>query len=576
MEERTEIAAGPDGGGGTDADGHDGGSGTPAEAGGTGNPETDAAPGGPEGPEGTEAPEGTCPPDGREPLGGDGGGSGRAAGRIKIAALAAAAVLIVFLAAVPTALLRTALNRDFEPGSGWGRMSASKARVSLFLTGFRVEGLSLWEEGADAPALTVESVSGSGLRPLSVLAAVLGRGDPSAIVSGRGQLTARGAVFDGEASGGYFTSAKLDTLALSGLDWDAGGGGQAENVRLRSLRIGGLEATNAFGETARLDSFSLAGLADGVAGRITAGGLFYGGGEGGALSVEGFSAGGLDLKIASAPRGNAAGFALSLFEALDSLDLDHFSWQTEGTEKAYLRSARLDVRADGEGRPLKTLELDGVKLSLNRFLAPGEDDFAAFAAAFGETPEAKLVFSAAGAPGGGPRKYDLGISVADSMDLGFTQNVNRLQSPVAALADFPEGALALLGSQLGEGGIWFADRGAMARLYPVLSERQLDGGDTAGALKEQVLPVIRGLDPEKILNLVPLEGEAALFLDDPRSLGISWRPTPGFPGSAAARAGLLGGPKTGRPEAPEYAVLQEMNVTLSVNGRAPMGVVTAE
>ncbi|MDR1036834.1 MAG: hypothetical protein LBT40_09730 [Deltaproteobacteria bacterium] len=559
-----------------------------------------AAAGSPDGTDGTDETNGTdgTPGDGQRPAGegagdvdNDGDGDGARGGtdgevptsghgKLKIALLAAVAVFLIFLAAAPTILLRLALNRDLEPGSGWSRMSASKTRVSPLLTGFRVEGLNFFAEGSETPAFSVESVTGSGLSPLSVLTAVFGRGELLTLISGDGQVTARGASFEGTGAGSSMKG-RLDTLYASGLDFGTSGEGAIESTDLKSLRIGGLQISDSYGERARLDSFSLAGLSHGVAGRITAGGIAYADGSGTAMSVEGLSAGGLDMRLASAPGGHPLGFALSLFEALDSLDLDHFSWQAGSQERAYLRSARLDSRVDEAGKPLKKLEMAGVKLGLRALVNTDADpDAAALVAAFGDSPEVELEFSASGAPGGGPRKYELKISIDGSMELGLTQNVARLPSLAAAVSDFPGSALSILGSQIGEGGIWFVDGGAAARLYPVLSERQFRGASAADALKAEVLPVIRGLDPARIVNLLQLEGEAALFLDEPRSLGISWQPAPGFPGSAAVRAGLFAGAggegPQGRPEPLQYAVLQEMNVTLSVNGRAPMGVVMAQ
>ncbi|MDR1313929.1 MAG: hypothetical protein LBQ12_09600 [Deltaproteobacteria bacterium] len=534
---------------------------------------------GPDGPESGEV--------GGEPapagIGGEDGDGGEAPkpffGKVKIALLAALAAFIVFLAIAPTLLLRFSLNRALEPGSGWSRMAASSARVSPFLTGFRVEGLSFFAEGADAPAFTVESVTGSGLRPLAVLTAVFGKGEILTLISGDGQVTARGASFERNGVETGFKSGKLDTLYASGLNFDSSAEGAIGGAELKSLRIGGLQL-DAFNETLRVDSFSLAGLSGGVVGRISAGGIEYRGGDEKALSVEGFSVGGLDLKLAALPGNNPLSFSLSLFEALDSLDLDHFSLQSEGSEAAYVRSAKLDYRTDEAGKPLKKFEASGVRLGLRKLLYLGDGpEGAAVLAAFGENPEGSLEFSAEGAPGGGPRKLELKIAVDGALEAGFTQNVSRIPSLPAVAADPMGSALVLLGSQIGEGGVYYIDGGAAARLYPVLSERSFGGAPAAGALKEALLPAVRGLDPAKVVNAAQLEGEVAIFLDEPRSLGVSWRPALGFPGSVAAKSGLLSGSGplgSGAKEPLQYTVLREMNVTVSVNGRAPMGVVMAQ
>ncbi|MDR1040623.1 MAG: hypothetical protein LBR80_10775 [Deltaproteobacteria bacterium] len=507
-------------------------------------------------------------------------GKGPVFGKIRLALLAAAVILVLLLIVAPTFLLRMALNRDLEPGSGWGRTSAEKVRVNPILTGFRVEGLSLFPEGSDAAALTVESVTGSGLNPLSVLSAIFGRGSFLAIISGKGQVTARGAVYDGAATGATL-SGRLDTLSASGLSFAEAGGDLVESAELNVLRIGGLSLENEGGGYARLDGFSLAGLSGGVAGRISVSGLAMDNSRGATLELDGFTAGGVDLRTLFLPqRTNPAGLALSIFESLDSLDLDHLALASVGGETFYARSARLDTRTADAGTPRREIEISGIRLDLERIM---EDELLtpegrALAAAFGTAPSGSVNFAARGAPGPGVRLYDLRISVDGAMELAVVQNVSRFPSLASFAAGFPETALTLLGAQIAQGGIYYVDGGAAARLYPVLSETFFEGAPAGDALKELLLPLIRDLDPEWIVNLGPLEGEVALFLDDPVSVAFGWEPERGFPGSAAAKAGLFSGSGEIDPQdtAPfGYAMLEEMNLTISVNGRAPMGVVTA-
>ncbi|MDR2612211.1 MAG: hypothetical protein LBG06_05070 [Deltaproteobacteria bacterium] len=494
----------------------------------------------------------------------------------RIVALVLSALLVLLLLIAPSFLLHTALNRDLDPASGWRRMEVDRARVGPLLTGFRAEGLSFYAEGSDGPAVTVESVEGRNLSPLTVLRTLLRGGDVLAVLSGEGEITVRDARLAKDAGTAFLKSGSLSALSLSGLELLEDGEGTVTGTELRSLRLSGLRLEETRGGTLDLDAFSLAGLSGGVAGRITSSALSYADGQGFAVSLAGLSLGPVDLRRALSPGSSSPlRFALSLFEASDSLDLDHISWSRGGAEALYARTVRLDVRDGGDGRPLKTFETAGARIS------PAALPQALPATPLGRVilallaPEAEwdLSLAALGLPGGDPRKVEIRVSSPGLLELGVSQEVAGLADLPVLASPEPGPALALLGANLGEGGAWYSDRGASALLYDAISREFYGGGPAAEGLRELLLPAIRSLDPERIVNLGPLEGEAALFLEYPGSLGVRWKPAPGFPGSVAAKAGLF--PGGGSAWSLGYALLADMNITVSVNGRAPMGVVTA-
>jgi hypothetical protein len=484
-------------------------------------------------------------------------------------------------------MLRSALNREFEPGSGVSRISADSARVSPLLTGFRVERLSVWLEGRDsavaggdqapsepgdaagAPAYSAESVTGADIRPLTVLSVLLGREDPLKLLSGESSVTVR-SLKAADASGDLldFKEASLESLQISGLELLIENG-ETAGADLRSLKLSGLKAESRDGTLTELDSFSLSGLSQGRVGRITAGAFAMTDSTGTAFTVAGLTAGPLHLAaVPLEPSSRPLAFALGLFEGLESLSLDYLSFNKGPYETVYARQARLDIRPGTDGGPLKTLEISGLKLDFTGppFNMNDSAEGQVFLSFFRPGDEGFFRFSADGPPGGSRRRIELSALFENSFDFLFQQDVTNLKS-LADLDSPLAGAPALLLSiELGKGGFNVSDRGTAGRLYSVVSEHYAQGDPAGEHFKSFIVPGVRDADPDLLVNAGPLAGEFALFLDDPRSLGVSWDPEPGFPGTVANRP--LGGTLP-----LQFALLKAMDVTVSVNGRAPMGVV---
>jgi hypothetical protein len=478
-----------------------------------------------------------------------------------------------------------AVNQDFGDDADFARIEARKARVSPLLTGFTVEGLSLWPKGGDGPALSVESVSGRRLRPAAVLKALLGKAEPLYVLAGEGQVTARGARFVPSGSLDRLPEASFGTLYVSGFrppsPEDPGTGG----FSLKSLRVADLRVRNGGAETG-LDTFTLENFAGWVAGSVTVTGFTFDSGAGAAAALAGLSAGGLDLNRLLAPGGALSGgsrplsFLAALFESMESLELEHLTAETAGSELFYVPKATLSSRAGPDGAPVKSLNVQGARAALVSGAWDVRDtpQGRLLVAALGEAPEGSFTLTQEGGPPGSLTGIALNAAVENSLDVDFTQKGARLPALSVVIQGAYPAVMALLASELGEGGFAVSDRGAAGRLYPVISRDLLNGAPPEEALLEAAREAMGSLSRERILNIPALEAEVEAFLGNPGRLALAWNPAPGFPSSVIQEYGLLdgSGPRAGEgADGAAYGFLEALRLSVSANGRPAVAVRSA-
>ncbi|MDR1050544.1 MAG: hypothetical protein LBP95_05580 [Deltaproteobacteria bacterium] len=548
--------------------------------------------------------------------------SGRRLRRLLLppAFLLAAAVLVL-----PGLLLEAVLNREEPEGdSFFSAVATEDVGYSAFSTTLTLGGVTLTPRSEPGSPVTIERATVAGLRRWKFLKAVLGFGDEDlAAVLTEGELVVRGLASDGLRELGL-KSLRLSSASAQGVRIPAAEDGfpDVRRIGLDSLRLAGLDVSLSDGGRLEADALSVFGLSDAVVGGLVLGGAVLelpGGGLAGGAGLSGASLSRLDLAslIVETRRASSAGETgdtLALVRALlgvsgsvGDFDLGSLTvGDRGGAEILRLGRAVSDEAPDDDLARIFTV--DGLEIDLAALRDSWPEDPLAAAFLAGLPPRARLSLRArtgpapAGPPpapapaaadasrGNGPddpralppahaRRHEVGLVADDAFELSLTALSSGppggVSGPLAMLA-------GLAGLGLGPGEIKLTDRGFLGRFFPQLSEKVLGGRAPEKVFLDALPSVLESLDDpdDRTVNAGVIGLEAAGFLAAPRSLALAWEPEENFPGSVLNR--VDGGLLPALASAPDdfasladkykYAMISGLNLTLQVNGRAPVAV----
>ncbi|MDR1298457.1 MAG: hypothetical protein LBO05_14075 [Deltaproteobacteria bacterium] len=558
--------------------------------------------------------------------------SGRRLRRLLLptAFLLAAAVLVL-----PGLLLEAMLNREEPEGdSFFSAVATEDVGYSAFSTTLTLGGVTLTPRSEPGSPVTIGRATVAGLRRWKFLKAVLGFGDEDLVaVLTEGELVVRGLASDGLRELGL-KSLRLSSASARGVRIPAGEGVflDVRRIGLDSLRLAGLDVSLSDGGRLEADALSLFGLSDAVVGRLVLGGAVLelpGGGPVGGAGLSGASLSRLDLAslIVETRRASSAretGDTLALVQSLlgvsgsvGNFDLGSLTvGDRGGAEILRLGRAVSDEAPDDDLARIFTV--DGLEIDLAALRDRWPEDPLAEAFLAGLPPRARLSLLARTGPapaesppapapaaadasaGNGPgatgqggtddplpraprsapsRRHEVGLVADDAFELSLTALSSGLSgggsSPLAMLA-------GLTGLSLGPGEIKLTDRGFLGRFFPQLSEKVLGGRAAEKVILDALPSVLESLDDpdDRTVNAGVIGLEAAGFLAAPRSLALAWEPEENYPGSVLSR--IDGGLFSALASAPDdfggladkykHAMIYGLNLTLQVNGRAPVAV----
>ncbi|MDR2367337.1 MAG: hypothetical protein LBF58_04385 [Deltaproteobacteria bacterium] len=505
--------------------------------------------------------------------------------------------LILIAALLPGVLIKRAFNRTFtDPDSLVAKVSAEKVSTSLFLDEVTVSNMSLTPRQGQTSPITVAEVKANNLSAVAVLRTILGiRGDAFDLFSDSEVVVRDINVADDPQS---LVRVHVGTLSMDGFtqNYAIQNPDRLDHISFKSLKYTDLRIiVGADLLTLSSEGLSFFDLRNSILG--------------------GFSVAALEINSPLGPRFQTARLNNA---ALSNLDLIKFqaaaSKIVQAENAAEARMALPQLRDSFGSLDLSSLSLTGANaevLFLRKLLMEGQDgggeagqgsvtsveelavDMAAMAPDFSGDPVAQAVVDALG-----PRPvFDYrvtsgfrdgrltqaaSLTVRDALDFRMGFSLDNAPSNLNMMSL----ALSLPKLALNPGEIVITDHSFLPRLSQALSRRAFDGAPAQAYLAPRVEAFLASLvDPNPgsaPLNKEILQIELNQFLTNPQSLRLSFEPIPGYPaavaqGKDAGGAGLLGllaspdGTKV-LAEKYKYAMLRELNLTLEVNGRAPVSV----
>ncbi|MDR2350504.1 MAG: hypothetical protein LBF41_07820 [Deltaproteobacteria bacterium] len=489
-----------------------------------------------------------------------------------------AALAVVFL---PSLILTFWLNRSEEGDAFVRKISAEKARIKPFFDGFEVRGLTVVPAGAPDKSFLVESVKGTNIKRASMLKLLFGIGDENAfdLLAGDATLEIRGVSLEGPPSDGP-KDFRLNTFELRGLS--LGPSGDLGSLTLDRLKITDFYVSLPDFKDFGVDSFAAFGLSGGILGGVVVSGLNYKDNSGPALSAGDFKADNVNLAtvVASARNFPAPAAIVALANSMDGLDLAAFTLNLGEGEALYAKSLVLDTPRGSPGpeTPAKTIVLKDLRANLEALYPDlaSSPKGRVILSSFGPTLAGNLTFK-------GTREADAFyhsqgvLELVDSADVTFNLRTRNF-SPARA-GNTNELLLVVMGATFGDGDLTIANRGLGTRLYPALSENLFRGRPAKEGILEALEPFFANKAWENVINADLIQSEAALFVAEPRRVAFHWSPEPGFPASSAVKAMRMSGKSPfSNPgefyDSIKYAILTDVNLAVSVNGRAPLYVMT--
>jgi hypothetical protein len=509
---------------------------------------------------------------------------------------------IVFLLAVafvvlPGFLLEKMLNQDYpDDDSYFSAVRTGTVKLSPLLDELTLTDVTLTPQREGDQPLTIAEVRITDMNRLKLVKALLGFGGDAFEVLREGQLTILRLANAGLASVGleHFS---LGGLAIDGLSFDAESSDLIKGTSFHSLKLSDLALRFADKTHFSAEAMSFFELREMTLGGMMLGSLnasFPGPQLITGADLNNASLANLDfpallsafLKYAQGadagdPVRTTAGL-LDMVGVVGNVDLSGLTLTSAGEELFFLGKIQTDQIAS-EGGPTRILLVENLALALDRLEDrwPTEGLEAALVRSLPPRPVLYLSFRS-GPEGAGfsATKTSLTLNVDESLDLDLTLRAAGLSGgdPLSML-------LSMSNLNLEPGQLNVTDLGLLTRLKPNLSEFVFESADSEKALLD-LLPSALAFfqnpkEDDRPLNSSILELELARFIVSPVSLSLSWEPTVGYPGSVIDRtpgglsglaAALVRGDMSDFEDKYKYPLLNELNLSLSANGRAPVSV----
>jgi hypothetical protein len=519
--------------------------------------------------------------------------------RWPLAALACLAILVGLYLFLPGYLLGRLLNQDFsDEASLVSGIRTDKINLSPLLDRITLSGVTMFIRQQPGHPVRIREARVSGLSKVELLKTIFGLGDDSFTLLSEGELIIRD-LANGTPFEGRLENIHVGAFSLEGFSIVPGETARTrlDHVAFRSLRLSDFRASLSDGSSFEVQGLSLFGLRDSVLGGLVVGDLALGIPD--AMVVKGLALGnasvsGLDLMalttgLVQAREGLLAGNGLRtavgaghLAESFGSLDLASLSWTGEGGELFFLGRALVDdLPAEDGQEPSRLWSLEDLSADLDGLAPILPKDPLALAFLDCLAPEATASFEARSGHGEAGYGSQIRLKVAEKIDVSLNMTVKNLPKGLNGQNII----MALPALSFGPGELELTGRPFLGDLKASLGRRLLGGQDFEPAAGQALSAFLSGLaDPTpggRALNQEILEAELARFLEDPGSLRLSWDPIRGFPSSVLSHVegglptllGEIGSGNGGRLAGKYgYAIIMDLNMSLEVNGRAPVAV----
>jgi hypothetical protein len=508
------------------------------------------------------------------------------------------ALLLFFL---PSFFLRQSFNQEFnDPNNLLSSIRTEQVSVSPLLDKIVLTNVTLTSTVSPTLVIKISEVKASRIKTLKLLKAILGFGEDTFDLLADGELVIRNLDTTGLENIGF--KVQTGTLSLEGfsLDLIPKDSTRLDNVNFKSIKFSDLKINVFNEEFFSSESLSFFNFYNSVLGGLIIGGLYFDTSNitnFQNLNLNSASVSNLDLLpffsgikqvraglIFNRPTALAQGL-ITVSNSIGSLDLSACSLTGPSDELIFLRRALIDnLEKDDQtsvGRLWSIEELTLDLVGLKPYL-PETPVFLAVLDALGSRTTADFKASSRLAESGLlTGQFDLALrdKIGITFDLSIEQPPKELNL-LTLMVSLPK-----LG--LGQGELLISDHSFLTAFNQALSQHLFNGRSTSDFLQPYLEEYLTSLvDPKpdsRPLNKEILQIELNRFIQDPQSLKLSFSPLKGYPMSVfdpkdVDLSQIIQVTSSGDnslntlAEKYKYAIIAELNLTLEVNGRAPVAV----
>jgi hypothetical protein len=430
-----------------------------------------------------------------------------------IAPVLGAALLAIALLG-PSVILSRWANQEFDPSeSDIAKISAESSRVSPLLDGFALRGVKIFPRGDAENPITIDEVSARGLSRKAFFKLIAGSADDETWkILENGSLSVRGfAQNQAKLWLEGVSDLSFSELTLSGVSLSEAALCDFAQFSAKNISLTGFAARAGAMDQVWAELFAVSGVKNGVVGSLELDGASIRGGGAFLGRVSSVRAKNADLRAALAGLGrlSAPELVAAVFEGTESFAVASLTSEFAGQRLASADGASWTRGANGAGPlsvSIKNAEIHPDILRLAPARGPLRNGLL-------EALARDFVFSLEFEDSGeGPRRaLSLTLENPENLSLAFSGEVQSLD-PEALLREGCQAPPPLLPDGPGSLTIW--DRGLFRRL-------------SAARSPDELLAWLRD-SPElsRLLDAGALEALLRRFLADPRSLSLSWLPSP--------------------------------------------------
>ncbi|MDR2353153.1 MAG: hypothetical protein LBF22_08335 [Deltaproteobacteria bacterium] len=492
-------------------------------------------------------------------------------------------LLVLFFFFGPSLIFNLWLNQDFAEGQFFSRMSASKGRISPLFDEVTVSGLTLYHHEDYKTPLTIQEIRGTNLHKISLLKVIFGLAEERDFVRllSDGDLVVRDFSYNNEFV--FLKKLTIGAINLAGLDYEGDNALNLNNQIFKNLKILDFAVTSLNGETLNFDGLSLSDYRLGLLKNLTISGLTYLDSQKNGLSLGDLE--GKDINFTTftyTPQTGTAGSLQTLLKATKSLNIHNFQQFLWG-ESILSFVDLLHVHARPEASTLVAS-----KITVKDLRAKLEDLWPqlnltpvgrVFLASFQPEIQGNLTIDLVEPTRQNMGTVALSLQSPQGIDLNFSLEFQNFWP--LGLKSLDEVALKFLNSQIGKGRFSLKGSDLSQIFYPPLATEFFDGQNPAEELPRYLAPLYEKWATGLLSNPQLIQEELSLFFQNPQSLEIQIDPVKNFPRSSLEKAqkmsagSILTDPQN-FVRALNYAIINDISLSFSINGRAYQTITTIE
>ncbi|MDR1487466.1 MAG: hypothetical protein LBT62_05680 [Deltaproteobacteria bacterium] len=481
---------------------------------------------------------------------------------------------------MPQLLIRYLVNKSFDEGF-WSEISTQRSSISPLLDDLTFKNVRLIPRDDAQSRLNIEEIQITGVNRLSLLKSLVGLEDLSFIA--QGEITVRGVVTNGAI--GDLDGAVVDTLYVKNLYLPSDPSSPDDVWSIGAVKVGGLDISWSSDSVVVLESISLFNLVGFNLGGLMISGLTATDGSSFDLDLNHASASDIDVEtLLTYFNSDPLVSMVSFLSAFKSLDLSSLSIGLDGQETFHLQRAFFDqtLSADSAGRRLWSLKALTVDLAqLFPPQAPLDPAARAALTGLGHKPTADIDLTTESLSEN-ESATSLEVYVHDSVRAEISLQIAGI-NPLEPI-NTSQLLLKSTSINLNQGYVSINSETFGDKFLEGLASLVFEGQDAKIVLKESLGDFLSTLDDPKepqALNREILTAELNRLIDDPKTFTLSWTPMEGYPQSAITKAGgsilevfalLSEGDSAILAEKYKYDIVKNLNLSLEVNGRAPVAV----